>query len=205
MSVKNQNFFCYDIHDCVIGVDEVGRGALCGPVVSCSVLLKKEILENDLVHEIDDSKRLSPKKREILTVLIKKHSIYSFGLANNKEIDQFNILNATIESMKRALKKFDGYNNTIKIDGQKIFDYNEKTFFIKKGDSSSISIASASILAKTYRDNLMNEYSKDYPVYKWNKNKGYGTQEHFAAIKKFGLTSLHRKTFLQKKLNNRNW
>ena len=166
--------------------------------MSCSVLLKKEILENDLVHEIDDSKRLSPKKREILTVLIKKHSIYSFGLANNKEIDQFNILNATIESMKRALKKFDGYNNTIKIDGQKIFDYNEKTFFIKKGDSSSISIASASILAKTYRDNLMNEYSKDYPVYKWNKNKGYGTQEHFAAIKKFGLTSLHRKTFYKK-------
>ena len=79
-----------------------------------------------------------------------------------------------------------------------------KKLFYKKGDSSSISIASASILAKTYRDNLMNEYSKDYPVYKWNKNKGYGTQEHFAAIKKFGLTSLHRKTFLQKKLNNRN-
>ena len=107
--------------------------------------------------------------------------------------------------MKRALKKFDGYNNTIKIDGQKIFDYNEKTFFIKKGDSSSISIASASILAKTYRDNLMNEYSKDYPVYKWNKNKGYGTQEHFCSYKKIWINLLTQENFFTKKLNNRNW
>ena len=130
-------------------------GALCGPVVSCSVLLKKEILLDELVNQIDDSKKLSEKKRVNLSIFIKKNSFYSFGLANNKEIDEVNILNATILSMKRALEKFNGYTNTVKIDGQKIFNYNEKTFFIKKGDSKSISIASASILAKTFRDKLI--------------------------------------------------
>ena len=196
MSVKNQKNFFNDINNFVIGVDEVGRGALCGPVVSCGVLLKKEIFQDKLINEIDDSKKISQKKREILEIFIKRNSFYSFGLASNKEIDKVNILNATIISMKRALKKFDGYKNTIKIDGQKIFEYNENTFFIKKGDSSSVSIASASILAKTFRDNIMNEYARSYPLYKWDKNKGYGTKEHFKAIKQFGPTCLHRKSFL---------
>ena len=198
MSVKNQKTFFNDINNLIIGVDEVGRGALCGPVVSCSVLLKKEIIFNELVYKIDDSKKLSEKKREILSIFIKKNSIYSFGFASNEEIDQINILNATILSMKRALKKFNGFKNKIKIDGQKIFDYNDKTLFVKKGDSESVSIASASILAKTFRDNLMCKYAKSYPYYNWVKNKGYGTKEHFKAIKKFGLTSLHRKSFLSK-------
>ena len=97
-------------------------------MVSCSVLLKKEIIFNELVYKIDDSKKLSEKKREILSIFIKKNSIYSFGFASNEEIDQINILNATILSMKRALKKFNGFKNKIKIDGQKIFDYNEKLY-----------------------------------------------------------------------------
>ena len=195
MSVKNQKNFFNDINNFVIGVDEVGRGALCGPVVSCGVLLKKEIFQDKLINEIDDSKKISQKKREILEIFIKRNSLYSFGLASNKEIDKVNILNATIISMKRALKKFDGYKNTIKIDGQKIFEYNENTFFIKKGDSSSVSIASASILAKTFRDNIMNEYARSYPLYKWDKNKGYGTKEHLLAIKMYGITSFHRKSY----------
>lgn len=197
MSGKNQKIFFKDINDFVIGVDEVGRGALSGPVVSCGVLLKKEILNSHLIEEINDSKKLSPKKREILSVFIKENSFYSFGLANNKEIDQINILNATIISMKRALEKFENYNNKIKIDGQKIFDYNQKTFFIKKGDTSSVSIASASILAKTFRDKLMCEYAINYPIYNWDKNKGYGTKKHFLAIKRYGLSPLHRKSFLK--------
>ena len=197
MSGKNQKIFFKDINDFVIGVDEVGRGALSGPVVSCSVLLKKEILNSHLIEEINDSKKLSPKKREMLSVFIKENSFYSFGLANNKEIDQINILNATIISMKRALEKFENYNNKIKIDGQKIFDYNQKTFFIKKGDTSSVSIASASILAKTFRDKLMCEYATSYPIYDWGKNKGYGTKKHFLAIKRYGLSPLHRKSFLK--------
>ena len=197
MSVKNQkNFFDY-INDHIIGVDEVGRGALCGPVVSCCVLLKKEIFENVLVNEINDSKKISPRKREVLSNFIKRNSIYSLGEASNTEIDNINILNATIKSMKRALKRFDGFTNIIKVDGQKTFDYNERTFFVKRGDSVSVSIASASIVAKTFRDNLMLEYSKDYPNYKWDKNKGYGTKDHFSAIKKFGPTPLHRKSFLK--------
>jgi len=197
LSGKNQKIFFKDINDFVIGVDEVGRGALSGPVVSCGVLLKKEILNSHLIEEINDSKKLSPKKREILSVFIKENSFYSFGLANNKEIDQINILNATIISMKRALEKFENYNNKIKIDGQKIFDYNQKTFFIKKGETSSVSIASASILAKTFRDKLMCEYATNYPIYNWDKNKGYGTKKHFLAIKRYGLSPLHRKSFLK--------
>ena len=198
MSVKNQNSFLNDINDSVIGVDEVGRGALCGPVVSCCVLLKPQIYQDNLVNEIDDSKKLSEKKREILSNYIKKNSIFSFGLASNDEIDEINILKATIISMRRALKRFDGFNNQIKIDGQKTFEYNNKTSFIKKGDSISVSIASASILAKTFRDNLMHEHSKNYPQYNRDRNKGYGTKEHFEAIRKFGITTFHRKSFLSK-------
>ena len=142
-------------------------------------------------------KKISPRKREVLSNFIKRNSIYSLGEASNTEIDNINILNATIKSMKRALKRFDGFTNIIKVDGQKTFDYNERTFFVKRGDSVSVSIASASIVAKTFRDNLMLEYSKEYPNYKWDKNKGYGTKDHFSAIKQFGPTPLHRKSFLK--------
>ena len=197
LSVKNQKNFFSDINDYVIGVDEVGRGALCGPVISCCVLLRREISENILINEINDSKKISAKKRLILSKFIKKNSIFSLGEASSREIDSINILNATIKSMKRALKKFDGYPNIIKIDGQKIFNYNERTFFLKKGDSISVSIASASIVAKVFRDDLMLKYSREYPNYKWEKNKGYGTKDHFSAIKQFGLTPLHRKSFLK--------
>ena len=99
--------------------------------------------------------------------------------------------------MKRAIRKLCISNNIIKIDGPKIFDLNEKTFFIKKGDQKSVSIAAASIVAKTWRDNLMSRFSKFYPMYKWDKNKGYGTLEHCDAIRKYGLTKIHRRSFLR--------
>ena len=185
-----------DIKNQVIGIDEVGRGAFCGPVVSCSVLLEKKILNNNLVFQITDSKKLSHKKRIILSKFIKEYSSYSIGVANNIEIDEMNILRATNLSMIRSYDKFKKTDNLIKIDGLKNFSLNEKTTFIKNGDQKSISIAAASIIAKTWRDRLMTLYSKIYPMYGWERNKGYGTHEHRSAIKKFGLTKIHRKSFL---------
>ena len=186
-----------DIKNQVIGIDEVGRGAFCGPVVSCSVLLEKKILNNNLVFQITDSKKLNHKKRIILSKFIKEHSSYSIGVANNIEIDEMNILRATNLSMIRSYDKFKKTENLIKIDGLKTFSLNEKTTFIKNGDQISISIAAASIIAKTWRDRLMTLYSKIYPMYGWERNKGYGTHEHRNAIKKFGLTKIHRKSFLR--------
>ena len=186
-----------DIKNQVIGIDEVGRGAFCGPVVSCSVLLEKKILNNNLVLQIKDSKKLSHKKRIILSKFIKEYSSYSIGVANNIEIDEMNILRATNLSMIRSYDKFKKTENLIKIDGLKTFSLNEKTTFIKNGDQKSISIAAASIIAKTWRDRLMTLYSKIYPMYGWERNKGYGTHEHRSAIKKFGLTKIHRKSFLR--------
>ena len=186
-----------DIKNQVIGIDEVGRGAFCGPVVSCSVLLEKKILNSNLVLQITDSKKLSHKKRIILSKFIKEYSSYSIGVANNIEIDEMNILRATNLSMIRSYDKFKKTKNLIKIDGLKTFSLNEKTTFIKNGDQKSISIAAASIIAKTWRDRLMTLYSKIYPMYGWERNKGYGTHEHRNAIKKFGLTKIHRKSFLR--------
>ena len=185
-----------DIKNQVIGIDEVGRGAFCGPVVSCSILLKKRILNYNLVHQITDSKKLSLKKRMILSKFIKEHSLYSIGVANNFEIDEINILRATNLSMIRAYERFRKTNNLIKIDGLKTFSLNDKTTFVKNGDQTSVSIAAASIIAKTWRDRLMALYSKIYPMYGWERNKGYGTNEHRNAIKKFGITKIHRKSFL---------
>ena len=186
-----------DIKNQVIGIDEVGRGAFCGPVVSCSVLLEKKILNNNLVFQITDSKKLNHKKRIILSKFIKEYSSYSIGVANNLEIDEMNVLRATNLSMIRSYEKFKKTENFIKIDGLKTFSLNEKTTFIKNGDRKSISIAAASIIAKTWRDRLMTLYSKIYPMYGWERNKGYGTHEHRNAIKKFGLTKIHRKSFLR--------
>ena len=188
--------FLDDIKNQVIGIDEVGRGAFCGPVVSCSVLLEEKILNNNLVFQITDSKKLSHKKRIILSKFIKKYSSYSIGVANNIEIDEMNILRATNLSMIRSYDKFKKTDNLVKIDGLKNFSLNEKTTFIKNGDQKSLSIAAASIIAKTWRDRLMTLYSKIYPMYGWERNKGYGTHEHRNAIKKFGLTKIHRKSFL---------
>ena len=191
------NFF-KDIDNKIIGVDEVGRGALVGPVVSCALLLNKKIKNNNLYKDINDSKKLTEKKRIILSEFIKQNSVFSIGIASNIEIDRLNILNATILSMKRAIKKLCISNNMIKIDGPKIFDLNKKTFFIKKGDQKSVSIASASIVAKCYRDKIIEKLAVDYPLYEWEKNKGYGTKRHVDAIKKFGVSHLHRKSFLSK-------
>ena len=205
MTSKNliqKKIFFEDVFKNVIGVDEVGRGALCGPVVSCAVILNQSIMKKDLFVEINDSKKLNINKRILLSEFIKKNSTYSYGLASNKEIDEINILQATILSMKRALDYFKNFKNQIIVDGPEIFESRKDINFIKKGDQKSVSIAAASILAKCYRDDIMYKHSLNYPGYEWEKNKGYGTAKHINALKCFGKTNLHRKSFIKNLLNN---
>lgn len=197
MVATNKNDYYSDLNNSVIGIDEVGRGALCGPVVSCALILHKNISQEKLFNEITDSKKLSEKKRVEISKMIKCHSDFNIGISSNMEIDKYNVLNATIFSMKRAYKKFNNTNFEIKIDGSKIFELNDRTTFQIKGDQKSVTIAAASILAKVYRDQLMIKLSSYYPQYGWIRNKGYGTKEHIQAIQNSGISKYHRKSFLK--------
>ena len=173
------------------GVDEVGRGCLAGPVFSAAVILNDTIDTKD----IKDSKKLSFKKRILLSEYIKKNSIYALGIATVEEINRINILNASLLSMARAITKLRVKPNIAYIDG--IFspklDIKSKTFI--KGDEKVKCIAAASIVAKTSRDLFMIRLSKKYPKYCWHKNFGYGTKDHLIGLKKYGITKYHRKKF----------
>lgn len=197
MIVTNKNDYYLDLYNSVIGIDEVGRGALCGPVISCALILHKNISQEKLFEEIVDSKRLPEKKRVNIAMVIKRYSNFNIGISNNTEIDRYNILNATNLSMKRAYNKFKNTKFKIKIDGLETFELNDRTSFHVKGDQKSITIAAASILAKVYRDDLMKKLSSDYPQYGWLRNKGYGTKEHINAIHNFGISKYHRRSFLK--------
>ena len=174
------------------GVDEVGRGSLIGPVFAAAVILNNDINKKIL----KDSKSLSKNKRENLEKYIKKNSKWSVGSASVKEIEKYNILNASLLAMKRAIKKLKIKPKIILVDGNKIPDmrsYNLK--YVIKGDQKIPEISAASIIAKVARDRLINKISKKYKNYAWDKNAGYGTKLHLFAIKKFGITRHHRKTF----------
>ena len=182
----------------VIGLDEVGRGPLAGPVVSCGVIYNSYgILETKI--PITDSKKLTIKRRlELFKFFqkLKKENIleYYLGLASVEEIDKFNILEATKLSMKRVIEKFNFENPHLIIDGNFSLNYqNEKS--IIGGDKKSLSIASASIIAKVHRDRLMNILDNKFTFYDWKKNAGYGTKKHIHAIHKHGITQFHRKSF----------
>jgi len=184
----------------VIGLDEVGRGPLAGPVVSCGVIYNSyEILETKI--PITDSKKLTIKQRLDLFKLfkqLKKENIleYYLGLATVEEIDQINILEATKLSMKRVIDKFNNPSASIIIDGNFKLEYktvNEKS--IIGGDKVSLSIATASIIAKIHRDRLMSILDSKYQHFGWKQNAGYGTKKHIDAIKEKGPTNFHRKTF----------
>ncbi|MBQ6631238.1 MAG: ribonuclease HII [Romboutsia sp.] len=176
------------------GIDEAGRGPLAGPVVASVVVFKP----NTKIEGINDSKKLSEAKREELFDIIKEQAIdYGIGIVNNEEIDEINILNATYLAMKKALNCLKNTPDYLLIDAATIPGINIDQKPIIKGDSKSISIAAASILAKVTRDNIMYQYDEMFPEYGFKSHKGYGTKEHYEAIEKYGITRIHRKSFLK--------
>ena len=177
----------------VAGVDEVGRGPLAGPVVCAAVIMP----ENDLIEGVDDSKKLSEKKRESLYELIKEKAIaYNISEIWQEEIDEINILNAVKKCMTNAVKGLSVEPDITLVDG---VDTNLpiRAEYVIKGDLKSYTIGCASILAKVYRDNLMKKFSVEYPEYQFDKHKGYGTKIHIEKIKEIGPCKLHRKTFIK--------
>ena len=176
----------------IAGIDEVGRGCLAGPVFAAAVILNSKINKRFLI----DSKKIPFKKRIILSRYIKKNSIYAVGMANVKEINKLNILNASLLAMQRAINKLSVKPSLVLIDGlfaPKKIKIKYKT--IVRGDQKVPAISAASIIAKVSRDLFMIRLGKKYPKYSWHKNFGYGTNDHLNGLKKYGVTKHHRKKF----------
>ncbi|MGD1947099.1 MAG: ribonuclease HII [Croceivirga sp.] len=182
-------------HDTEAGTDEAGRGCLAGPVTAASIILPK-----DFQHPLlNDSKQLSEKIREQLRPILEEQCL-DFGVCHvhEEKIDTINILNASILAMHRSLDQLQSRPEFILVDGNKFKPYATIAYeCMIKGDSRFMSIAAASILAKTYRDAYMATIHEEYPMYNWKRNKGYPTKEHREAIRKYGLTPYHRKSFRQ--------
>ena len=179
----------------IAGIDEAGRGPLAGPVVAAAVIFDLDVE----IPEIDDSKKITEKKREkLFEIIIQKSVSYGIAEVSVEKIEEINILQSSLMAMKLAVGKLDVQPDLLLIDGNKSFYSEIKTLTIVKGDSKSFSIGAASILAKVSRDRLMRAYAEKYPEYGWERNKGYGTKSHIEAIKKYGVTPLHRKKFLRK-------
>ncbi len=184
----------------VAGVDEAGRGPLAGPVFAAAVILK----EGAVIDGINDSKKLSEKKREELFEKIKENAVaYSVYSADEKTIDDVNILNATYMAMNGAVDGLAVMPDFVLIDGNSIKNMQTPHRTVVKGDAKSISIAAASILAKVSRDRFMTEMAEKYPEYGFEKHKGYGTKAHNEAILKYGPSPIHRRTFLKKLLGDK--
>ena len=179
----------------ICGVDEAGRGPLAGPVCAAAVILP----ENTIIEGVNDSKKLSEKKREALFEVIKANAVsYSIAYSSVEEIESMNILNATMLAMKRAVEGLDVKADYAMIDGNRLPDLAIDSEFIIKGDAKSVSIACASILAKVSRDRLLYKYAEEYPEYGFDKHKGYGTKAHTQAINEYGPCPYHRMSFLKK-------
>lgn len=178
----------------IAGVDEVGRGPLAGPVVCAAVIMP--LGEADLIIGVDDSKKLSAKKREELALKIKERALaYTIVEIDEKTIDEINILQATRLGMKRAIESLSITPDTVLTDGNMTMDISLPQRSVVHGDALSYSIGAASIIAKVHRDAMMDEYAKLYPHYDFASNKGYGTAAHIKGIKEFGLCPIHRRTF----------
>ena len=176
------------------GIDEVGRGPLAGPVCAACVILPKDC---DILH-INDSKKLSEKKRESLyDEIIEKAICFGVGSSNASRIDEINILQATYEAMKNSIADMNPQPDLLLVDAETIPNLSIEQLSIIKGDSKSISIAAASIVAKVVRDRLMVAYDKIFPQYNFASNKGYGSKEHIEAIKKYGPCPIHRRSFIK--------
>lgn len=184
---KGYNFIC--------GVDEVGRGPLAGPVVCAAVIMPLD----DVIDGVDDSKKLTAKKREKLAEEIKQKAIaYAICRVEADVIDEINILQATRLCMKNAIESLSVTPDYVIVDGNMTLDISIPQNYIIKGDANSYSIGAASIIAKVYRDKLMEEYAKEYPFYGFEKNAGYGTALHINGIKEHGLCPIHRLSFTKK-------
>lgn len=178
----------------VCGIDEAGRGPLSGPVVAAACVLEP----GTEIPGLNDSKKLTPKKRDLLyDLVIERATDFSVGFATPEEVDSINILNATMLAMRRAIAALKEPADYALVDGNCIRDYPIPARAIIKGDSLSMSVAAASILAKVTRDRLCLEDDRQYPMYGFAKHKGYGTAEHIAALRTYGPCPIHRKTFLK--------
>ena len=183
----------YSNYDLEAGTDEAGRGCLAGPVVAAAVILPPKF-KHPLLN---DSKQLTEKKRLLLRPIIEKEALaFAVAFVSEKEIDNINILNASIKAMHKALADLNIQPEFIIVDGNKFKPYKEVSYkTIVKGDAKFMSIAAASVLAKTYRDDFMENLHQKHPEYHWDKNKGYPTLAHREAIRQFGATQFHRKSF----------
>ena len=180
---------------CVCGVDEAGRGPLAGPVCAAAVILPPDIQ----IEGLNDSKKLTDKKRRALYDVITEQAVsYGIAFADEQEIDEVNILQATFLAMRRAFEKLTVTPDIALIDGNRAPGLSCRERTVVHGDALSASIAAASILAKVTRDRLMEEYDAQYPQYGFAVHKGYGTQRHYAALREFGACPIHRQTFLRK-------
>ena len=179
----------------ICGIDEAGRGPLAGPVVVAAVIMPRD----SMIEGVNDSKKVSEKKREIIYEKIIDEAIsYGVGIVDQKEIDRINILNATKKALTMALKELNTKPNRIIVDALKDIDTLGVPYeSIIKGDAKCYSIAAASIIAKVTRDRMMEEWDEVYPVYGFKKHKGYGTKAHIAAIKENGICPLHRRSFVK--------
>lgn len=188
--LKGFNYIC--------GVDEAGRGPLAGPVCAAAVILPDGVI----IDGVNDSKKLTEKKREVLFDVIKETAIsYSIAFATVEEIEELNILNATMLAMMRAVEGLDIPADYAMIDGNRLPPLDIPCEYVIKGDAKSMSIAAASILAKVSRDRLCKDYAEKYPQYGFEKHKGYGTKAHTDAIKEYGPCEIHRMSFLTKILS----
>ena len=179
----------------ICGVDEAGRGPLAGPVYAAAVILPPNLI----IPGLDDSKKLTDKRRRELMPIIKEQAIaYGIGVASQQEIDEINILQATFLAMERAMAQLNGKADFALIDGNREKDFGIPVMTVVNGDGRSANIAAASILAKVSRDDYMDEIAKQYPEYGFETHKGYGTKAHYEALRTYGHCPLHRITFLKK-------
>ena len=203
--VKNMYSFdrAFSKSQLIAGVDEVGRGPLAGPIVACAVILDLNVLDEDIILGLNDSKKISQKKREELAEIIQEKAIaYFISEKSNKEIDEKGIAYCNNQVFLDACYSLKVKPQLVLSDGYLVKGIEIPNKYVIKGDAKSASIAAASILAKVYRDNLMKEYSKKYPNYDFEDNVGYGTKKHIEVISKVGICDIHRKYFLTNILNN---
>ncbi len=196
----DKNFFLDGVK-ILAGTDEAGRGPLAGPVAAAAVIFSKDVF----INGVNDSKKLSEQNREELCEEIKSKALcWKCTLIGHKKIDEINILQASLSGMKKSVLKLYPVPDLVLVDGTKIFYSRIKAIPIIEGDAKSFCIAAASIIAKVTRDKIMLKLAEKHPEYLWEKNKGYATKEHITALKKYGPTPYHRKTFLSKILGEQN-